>query len=178
MLDLLRRRPWGRGDVVRVVAILARVVALLLLVLGSWGTPVVRMRGRRDRYAAQVAVIRGPRRWWREGNVASRRARGLGRRRGNVLMHSWTLEVRLLPLRGEWISNGMRPPAWACRRCACSSRRERRIWRAEIAQSQRLEGRRRRRGDAGDFGQRKIAGRDAIRARPATGRRVRRIGDV
>lgn len=179
MLDLLRRRPWGRGDVVRVIAILARVVALLL-VLGSWGTPVVgSMRGRRDGYAPQAAVVGGPWRRRGKGNVAGGRARGLGRRRGDVLMHSWAVEVRLLlAVRGEWVGNSMRPRTRTRRRRAGAAGGEGGIWRAEIAQAQRLERRRGRRGDAGDLGQRKIGGRDAVLARPATGSRVRGIGDI
>jgi hypothetical protein len=178
VLDLLRRRPWGRGDVVRVIAILARVVALLL-VLGSWGTPVVvSMRGRRDGYAPQAAVVGGPWRRRGKGNVAGGRARGLGRRRGDVLMHSWAVEVRLLAVRGEWVGNSMRPRTRTRRRRAGAAGGEGGIWRAEIAQAQRLERRRGRRGDAGDLRQRKIGVQDAVRARPATGSRVRGIGDI
>jgi len=158
VLDLLRRGPWRRGDAVRVAAILARVVALLL-VLGPRGTPIVGMGRRRDGDAAQVAVARRPWRRRGEGDVAGGRARGLGRRRGDVLMHRWTLD-------------GMRPSAWARGRRAGSAGGEGGIWRAEVAQAQRLQRRRGRRGDAGDLGQREAGGRVAIRARCATGRAV------
>lgn len=67
-------------------AVLAGIVARLL-VLGPWWSPVCRVRGRRNGDAAQVVVARWPWRWWRQRNVAGGRARGLGRRGRNVLMH-------------------------------------------------------------------------------------------
>jgi len=71
---------------VGVVAILARVVALLL-VRRPWRAPVVGMRGRRNGHASEVAIARRSRRRWREGHVSRGGARGLGRRRRYVLMH-------------------------------------------------------------------------------------------
>lgn len=175
LLLLLRRRARRRGEIVRVVAVLARVVALLL-VLGTGRAPAVGVGRRGNGDAAKIVVVvgGGPRRRWWQRNVPSGGGRGLGRRGRYIGMHVGAgLQICLLSLHVVY------------RVSSCARARG---GRASARRKQRVGGARRggREGGAGGEARGEQAARGVAawavgrngRWRPSTASARRGIGDV
>lgn len=107
---------------------------------------------------------------------------GLGRRRGDVLMHGGPLEVALLSLDEVRVCDGVGSAARAAREGA-GCWRQQRVGRAQVVDGGQQ--RRGRRGDGGVVGEQQAVGSAAVLARggqrrwrAATNRAVRGVGEV